>query len=636
MKKQLLFAVCVAMVFGLFASFQPIKAQVYADFDLKTKQYPQYDSLVVGDNGVTVLNSNQFTVPPSNQPNRDDGYVLVNLPFPFQFNGIVYNQVYICVNGFITFVAPPNVMQNDPKALFTIENSFANNVIAPYWGDHYYRIDADNDNLGADANKWYPSSILYKSTSDTFVVEWKNLNINNKAYTASIASFEVILYKSTDEHSYQGAIEFAYGTTGKRDGQATNDNTVVLQGASIGIKGENGVLGLPSDYMNALEFAGTKNDQITKSTTSINWQPTGGSEIRFRFDPIIRYTNNTLWGDGDADMSKIDPSKVSYTDQNRYVTVNDARVIMRSVATNIPLDSVRGRSAYHADVNHNGRFFYDVNSVKKFIKTRSAEYNEDLPLSQIGSDKQVMFYATEDDAATIMNYLGVKVPYLPWVLDTLVNYGKLSNNQIASNLNFGTPEKIDNGLYRVPVSVNGDLNKSLSFKFNVNGTITGITKLNYTDNIMSDFNNSTAVFASANHYAAGDKVAYVTVKTNDNELNFTDIRFNDENKDNVSLKINTNSNDENLNSSLQSAPNPMVNSTTITMNIQNSGNYTLAVYDLQGNIVKIIANGNFTAGQYPFEWNGDDANGNKLANGLYLYKLTGENFSATQRIMIVK
>ena len=635
MKKQLLVAVCFAMVFGLFASVQPIKAQVYADFDLKLKQYQQYESIDDGSLESQTIPATDFTVPPSNQPNRDDGYKLVNLPFPFQFNGIVYTQVYICVNGFITFVAPPNVMQNDPTALFTIENSFADNVIAPYWGDHYYRLDEDNDNLPLGANHWYPSKILYKSLPDKFIVEWKDLNINDKNYTASIASFEVILYKSTDANSSQGSIEFAYGTTGKREGQITSDNTVILQGSSIGIKGENGVLGLPSDYMNALEYAGTKKDQITKSTRSINWQPTGGSEERFRFDPIIRYSNITLWGDGDADMSKLDPNKNMYTDQNRYVTVNDARVIMRSVATNTPLDSVRGRSAFHADVNHSGRFFYNSNGVKKYIKTRSTEYNEDLPLDQIGSEKQIMFMATEDDAATIMNYLGVKVPYLPWTLDTLVNYGKLSNNEIADNIEFGNVEKLDNDLYRIPVSINGNLNKTLSFKFNVNGQITGITKLGKTNNVMADFNNGTAVFASGNSYAANEKVAYITVKTNDNDLNITSIRFNDEDKSDVALKVNTLSNDD-QDFTLQSAPNPMVNNTTITLNIVNAGNYILSVYDAQGQIVNVIANNNFRAGQYTFEWNGNDNDGNKLANGLYIYKLTGENVTVTKKIMIVK
>mgnify|MGYP000974572782 FL=1 len=251
MKKFLLFAVGVVIM--LTISLQPSQAQVYGEFDtIRVITGVQYQELT----GDITIAAEQFTFPPSGRVDRDDGYYQLPLTFPFEFNGEVFNRIWICVNGFITFTPPPFIPAKDSRGLFTQANSFPINVIAPFWGDHFYRIAADNRNESGEEmkfpehNEYKPSKISYKFTDDGLVIQWKDLNINKDPdrgfLTSSVANFQLKIYKSNDPLSAQGNIEFIYGQV--HGNQRTHENEVIVKGASIGVKGEF------SDYLNALWF----------------------------------------------------------------------------------------------------------------------------------------------------------------------------------------------------------------------------------------------------------------------------------------------------------------------------------------------------------------------------------------------
>ncbi len=150
------------------------------------------------------------------------------------------------------------------------------------------------------------------------------------------------MYKSTDTTSKQGNIEFSYSSVGMNVGV----------GAAVGIKG-----GSFNDFLNALVYYNPSLAPISQIKT-LNYPPTGATDSVFLFKPVLRYRDTSNWGDGDVDMSK--NFRHIGMPQNRYVTINDAYLILNSVATRIPLDSVRGRQGYHGDVNHNGRYYYDL------------------------------------------------------------------------------------------------------------------------------------------------------------------------------------------------------------------------------------------------------------------------------------
>ncbi len=635
MKRLLTLAAALVMLFSLTDS-QQLKAQVYGDFTLELREAMPFEPIIEGQEGVRLYRADEFWMNPTRQRDRDDGYVAVGLPFPFSFNGISYDSIYVCVNGFITFNNPPNVIARDPQGLFKIENSYPDNVLAPFWGDHMYRIIEDNEILPPGSNMWQPTKILVWKTADKVVIEWKDLNILDKTITSSVATFQVILYKSVDPNSNQGDVEFAYGTAGKRPDQATTDQRVITTGASIGIKGEFGILHSNSDFINALWINGTQADQIGNISYSNEWQPTKGSDKRFAFAAFVRHATGESWGDGDADMSKTIGGKHFDLrfDQNRFVSVNDARVIMKSIAFDVPLDSIKGRAAFHGDVNHDGRFVYDVDGNKIFIKKRSRQYNQDLPLNLIGSDKQVMFAANEYDAAIILHYIGVRIPYLPWIIDTILTYGK--QEYTASNgIMFGTPEISVNGNVTLPVLVNGTIDGPLSAKFNVNGEIESIVNV-AKDNFMSMYNNDKAVLAGSAKFNSGETIAYITYRPNSSDVRIENLYFNGEKSQNVNMNIKDVETSDNS-AILSNYPNPFNANTNIAVTIDNPGYYSLNIYDVNGNLVKSLFNGNINKSNLvAFTWDGTDNSGIKVGSGMYIYRLIGNNVSVSNTMQIVK
>lgn len=81
----------------------------------------------------------------------------------------------------------------------------------------------------------------------------------------------------------------------------------------------------------------------------------------------------------------------------------------------------------------------------------------------------------------------------------------------------------------------------------------------------------------------------------------------------------------------QNYPNPFNPSTKINFSIPKAGNVKLAVYDMIGNEVSVITNGELAAGNYTASFNAS-----KLSSGVYFYKLVTGEFTSTKRMILVK
>lgn len=82
-------------------------------------------------------------------------------------------------------------------------------------------------------------------------------------------------------------------------------------------------------------------------------------------------------------------------------------------------------------------------------------------------------------------------------------------------------------------------------------------------------------------------------------------------------------------------PNPFVRSTTIRFALPaTQGNVRLAVYDLTGRLVKVLAEGEFPAGLHEVRWDGTDDAGNPAPSGTYLCRLEQGDQQATQTIIM--
>jgi hypothetical protein len=81
----------------------------------------------------------------------------------------------------------------------------------------------------------------------------------------------------------------------------------------------------------------------------------------------------------------------------------------------------------------------------------------------------------------------------------------------------------------------------------------------------------------------------------------------------------------------QNYPNPFNPTTTIKFEIPKAGDVEMKVYDALGKEVGTIVNEFKQAGSYSVTFNGD-----KIASGVYFYKLTVGDFTATKKMLLVK
>ncbi len=87
----------------------------------------------------------------------------------------------------------------------------------------------------------------------------------------------------------------------------------------------------------------------------------------------------------------------------------------------------------------------------------------------------------------------------------------------------------------------------------------------------------------------------------------------------------------------QNYPNPFNLRTTISFRIPENSLYTsLKIYNLQGQLVRILEQGYKSPGYYKTVWDGKDSHNNPVVSGLYIYKLETEHFSKTRKMLILR
>lgn len=84
------------------------------------------------------------------------------------------------------------------------------------------------------------------------------------------------------------------------------------------------------------------------------------------------------------------------------------------------------------------------------------------------------------------------------------------------------------------------------------------------------------------------------------------------------------------------SPNPFNPSTRIRYHLQKAAEVNLAVYDLQGRLIRTLASGRQNAGEHLQTWDGRDENGSSVASGVYICVLNASGRIATQKMTLLK
>jgi hypothetical protein len=586
---------------------------------------------------------------------RDDGYYAIDMDrfnFDFTFGGVRQNNMWICVNGYTTFSNPQifsHIVNDNPQGLFLNSSSYPFNVIAPFWGNHIYRFG--NEPTVPSANGFYMNSeisyvVVGSYPNRRLVVQWKNLNVMDRNLPNSVANFQAIFYEGVDErypNNYAGAIEFAYGDVGNNT--RTTAREVNVKGASVGLKGNLGTMNpaVNSDFLNGLTYNAPQTSR-TSTVLTDGWRPSGGSSSsegrRILFSGIPRFVVPT-WGDGDADLTQLRTRKHAGLPQNRFVTVNDARLVMRwlvndgKLPDSLRMDTLQFGNAYHADVNHNGRYYYssrswdnqtDVRTWKRPIDMDtfgirilwdSVETLTTLP-PDAGPLRLIYYEATALDAALILHYNAGRVPSLPWMWDTIPSYGKVVAGKSTSPIAFGTPVVTNDGAKIVPVYATAKTNKAFAFSVTFNGKVmsseVGANSTN--DLIINDA--KTVHFAASEITNTKEPIAFIKIDS-DNELVAEKIIVNDVvlGKENIEQQTG-------VTGSIASYPNPFDQEVTVSVPSEFKGG-VLTVSDVNGRVI-----GTFSLNQETMTLN---AFAGKPAG---VYTITMKNGVKTANSVIIK
>jgi len=83
-------------------------------------------------------------------------------------------------------------------------------------------------------------------------------------------------------------------------------------------------------------------------------------------------------------------------------------------------------------------------------------------------------------------------------------------------------------------------------------------------------------------------------------------------------------------------PNPFNPVTTLRFDLDYTSKVNVTVYNVLGNEVITLQNGELIAGTYAIQWNANNSQGQKVPSGLYLYKVTSDNRILTGKMLLMK
>ncbi len=86
----------------------------------------------------------------------------------------------------------------------------------------------------------------------------------------------------------------------------------------------------------------------------------------------------------------------------------------------------------------------------------------------------------------------------------------------------------------------------------------------------------------------------------------------------------------------QNYPNPFNPTTQLRFSLPKKGHVKMDIYNIVGQIIRTLIDREYPAGEYSVEWDGNTADGNKAASGIYLMKFNTDSFSKSIKMVMMK
>ena len=86
----------------------------------------------------------------------------------------------------------------------------------------------------------------------------------------------------------------------------------------------------------------------------------------------------------------------------------------------------------------------------------------------------------------------------------------------------------------------------------------------------------------------------------------------------------------------QNFPNPFNKRTSINFTLPEQSHVSLSIYNIKGELVRVLYDGRQSSGKHRVEWNGLNDEGKEAASGIYFYRLQSDSFIQTKKMSLLK
>jgi hypothetical protein len=87
---------------------------------------------------------------------------------------------------------------------------------------------------------------------------------------------------------------------------------------------------------------------------------------------------------------------------------------------------------------------------------------------------------------------------------------------------------------------------------------------------------------------------------------------------------------------MQNYPNPFNPSTVIRFQLPVVSDVELTIYSMTGQVVRELVNSEMPLGQHSVVWDATDDHGQRVASGVYVYRIVAGEFVAQRKLVLMK
>ena len=302
------------------------------------------------------------------------------------------------------------------------------------------------------------------------------------------------------------------------------------------------------------------------------------------------------------------------------------------------------------DVSGNGEIrAYDGHPILGMVLDVVTASAQDSLVADLDGNCDITPY----DVALLLQYLIDIIDRFPVQTDATLggdtdwkNHPFLKPVTLSHTVALGALQPQANGTYMLPVILNerdGIITGAVQVSFDEGVEVEGVEPGEGFDEFLmmhtADTEKMEFVFAGALPAGTGPGVvAQVQVRLAGEDIPLFRLERAELNEQEVSVGLSTSAL-EILPSNfalMQNYPNPFNPMTTIRYHLPEAVHVSIKVFNLAGQLVRVLEDGMQSAGKHEVVWDGVDDSGQAITNGLYLYRISAGDFRETKKMILLK